>query len=50
MNLKFDNIKIDTSRIATDQMVYLIKLMKMAKKSGIKKGEQQILKAYLYYF
>ena len=38
MSLKFDNIEIDQDRIATDQMVYLIKIMKLAKKSGIKKG------------
>lgn len=36
MKFKGFNIEIDEKRIATDQMVYLVKLMKMAKESGKK--------------
>jgi hypothetical protein len=40
MKIKGFNIEIDESRIATDQMVYLVKLMKLAKERGIKKARK----------
>jgi hypothetical protein len=42
--MKGFNIKIDESRIATDQMVYLVKLMKLAKEKGFEEGYKSGLK------
>jgi hypothetical protein len=44
MKIKGFNIEIDESRIATDQMVYLVKLMKLAKEKGFEEGYKSGLK------
>jgi hypothetical protein len=41
---EFKNIEVDESRIATDQMVYLVKLMKMAKEKGFEEGYKSGIK------
>jgi len=44
----YKDIEIDEDRIKSDQMVYLVHLMKLAKDSGIKKERKRIVKLFRF--
>ena len=44
----YKDIEIDEDRIKSDQMVYLVHLMKLAKDSGIKRERKRIIKLFQF--